>query len=297
MKDAKALLIGVLSETLKIDESGVTSLFNEDGTAKDDAEQTILGWHAEHIKKVKESQKKLDHDEGYGKAQREILTKFENDFKTKTGFKSDKKGVELVLDYANSVQPKEGAITDDVIKKHPLYLTLQEEKENAVKEAVATGETALNQFKTELSKKETFGKVSNKALEIFNALKPILPTDPNRRKAQEELFIERLQGFEYELQDDRIVISKDGKIYEDAHGGRITLDKLVKDTANKYYEFQAADPKQNAGNGKDGKKAEPLNVVVPKTEEEYTKALFDTSKTVEERNAIKDAWAKTKATS
>lgn len=294
--EIKEFLTGVLSKTLNVDENGVASLFNEDGTIKDTAEQSILEWDANRVKDLKTATQKTAFDDGHKKATSEALSKFETEFKTKTGYKSEKKGIDLVLEYANSVQPKEGAVTEDVIKKHPLFLGLQEEKDKAVQEAITNGETQLNQFKSELSKKETFGKVSNKALEFFNALKPVLSSDPNRRKAQEELFIERLQGFDYEIQDgERVVITKEGKLYEDAHGKAFTLDRLVKETATKYYDFHAVDGKQNAGNGKDGgKPGSSINVVVPKNDDEYMAFLVDNTKSTDEKNAVKEAYSKSK---
>ena len=292
--EVKELLSGFLSKTLNIDTDGVASLFNEDGTIKDDAEQRLIELDAARVKELKSGTKKESFDDGYKKAQSEVMKKLEEDFKTKTGHKSEKKGIDLFLEYATTASTKDDKITEETIKKHPMYLTLQEEKERAVQEAIAQGEQKLNQFKTELSKKETFGSVANKALEIFNNLKPILSSDPNKRKAQEELFVERLQGFDYEIQDgNRIVILKDGKVLEDAHGKRVDFERLVKETATKYYDFQAADPKQNAGNGKNDN-GSGINVIVPKNDDEYAAALLDAKKSVEEKNLIKEAYAKSK---
>lgn len=297
MENIKELLTGVLSETLNIDENGVASLFNEDGTIKDTAKQTILDWDAIRVKELKSSEKKTAFDDGYKKANSEVLAKFENDFKTKTGFKSEKKGMDLILDYATQKQSTEGGLTEDAVKKHPLYLSLQEEKESAVKEALTQGEEKLNQFQTELKKKDTFNAVAKKALEIFHSAKPILSSDPIKAKKQEELFIKELKAFDYEIQDgERIVILKDGKVLENKQGFAFKFDDLVKNTANEYFDFQAAGNKQNAGNGggQGGNKAGTFNFEVPKNDEEYAKAVTDTSKTIEERQAIDAAYQATK---
>ncbi len=293
----KEFITGVLSKTLNIDTTGVASLFNEDGTIKDNAEQTVLEWDAKRVTELRTGSNKTSFDDGYKKAQSEVLSKFENEFKTKTGHKSEKKGIDLVLDYATSVQ-KEGELTEDVLKKHPKVLTWLEEKEKAIADAKAEGESKLSEFQKELNKKETFGKVSNTALELFHKQKPVLSTDPIRRKAQEELFIEKLQGYEYEIQGDRTVILKDGKVVEDAHGNRVTLDKLANEITTRYFDLHAVDQKQNAGNNNDpNKKHTPINVVVPKNDDEYSKALFDPKKSVEEKTAIKEAYAKSKEAS
>jgi hypothetical protein len=297
MPEIKEIFTGVLSETLNLDENGVASLFNEDGSMKDDAKQTVLDLFAKRVSDLKSGSQKTAFDDGYKKAQSEVLSKFESDFKAKTGHKSDKKGIDLVLDYANTAK-KEGELTDDELKKHPKVLTWLEEKDQAIEAAKADGETKLSQFQKELNKKETFGKVSTSVLEYFHKMNPVLSSDPVKRKAQEELFVERFQGYDFEIQGERILVLKDGKAIEDTYGKVVTLEKMVKDTAGKYYDFHAADPKKNAGNGDDPKKkVTPVNITVPKNDEEYTAALFDKTKTIEEKNMIKEAYAKAKEAS
>ena len=299
MEITKDFLTGVLSKTLNIDTQEVASLFNEDGTIKDSAEQIILDWDAARVKELKSTEKKTAFDDGYKKANSEVLAKFENDFKTKTGYKSEKKGLDLILEYASSKQSADGGITEDAVKRHPLYLSLQEEKENAVKEALTQGEEKLNQFQTEIKKKETFNAVAQKALEIFHSAKPVLSSDPVKAKKQEELFIKELKAFDYEIQDgERIVILKDGKVYENKQGHPLKFDDLVKTTANDYFDFHAADKKQNAGNGggQGGNGGGTFKFELPKNDEEYAKAITDTSKSIEERNAIDAAYQASKQT-
>lgn len=292
----KELLTGVLRETLNLDDAGVASLYNEDGTIKDDAQTTILQLDADRVKNLKTGSTKTSFDDGYKKAQSEIATKFENDFKTKTGFKSEKKGIELVLEYAKT-QTSAGEITDDLIKKHPIYLTMQEQKDAEIQTALADGEKKLSGFQTELSKKETFSKVASKALELFHSLKPVLSKDAAKIKASEQIILNDLSKYDWEIQGDRFVPLKDGKILETANGNPIAFDKLVKDSTNFYFDVHAIDPKQSAGNQKSDANKQVFNFEVPKTDAEYTKMVSDSSKSIEERQAIKEAYMKSKQTS
>lgn len=295
--EIKDLFIGVLSETLNIDESGVASLFNGDGSVKDDAKQTILGWHADHIKTVKSSSQKTSFDDGYKKATSEVMTKFENDIKAKTGIKSDKKGIDLVLEYAAS-QKTEGAITDDAVKRHPLYLTLQEESEKKIQVAREEGEQKLTKFQSEIQKEKAFGTVAQKALEIFHSQKPILSKDPIKAKAQEELFLERFKGYDFEIQGDRIVVLKDGKLFENGHGNAVAFDKLVKETASTYYDFHVAETKTTPGHKTGaGNEGQTTILEVPKNDQEYAKVVNDQNIPVKDRLAIKEAYEKSKTTS
>ena len=288
--EIKEFLKGVLSKTLNIDEQEVTSLFNEDGTIKDDAEQTVLGWDAERVKGIKSATNKITETDAYKKATADVMTKFENDFKTKTSFKSDKKGVDLVLDYANSLQ-KDSEITEDLLKKHPKVLTWLEEKEAAIAQARTEGETALNSFKTEISKKEAFSTVAQKALELFHKEKPILSKDPIKAKKQEELLIKELKEYDYEIQGERIVVLKDGKVVETAHGNAVKFDELVKTTAGSYFDFHVTDPKTSPGNNIKPSDTKTFSFEVPKTPEEYATAISDPSKSLEERQAIDKAYS------
>lgn len=294
--EIKDLLSGLLSKTLNVDESGVAALFNADGTVKDDALNTLLNKDAERVKSMKPDTTKIADDQ-YKKGVRETMEKFESNFKDKTGFDSELKGVDLVLAYADSKTKSTAEITDDAVKKHSTYISAMDKLKKESKELLDAKEKELVDFKTAISKKETFSKVSTKALELFNSLKPIVSKDPIKAKNQMEDFIDKLKGFEYDIQGERIVILKDGKALEDEHGHAINFDSIVKSTADKYFDFQVTDDRSSTGNGKDkdGKVIpKKIEVKVPQNEKEYTDALMDKTKTVEEKTAIQEAYKKLK---
>ncbi len=289
----KELLSAFLSKTLNMDESGVASLYNEDGTElKSDALETLLKSDVERVGKLKPDTKKF-FDDGYKKAQSETATKIEKEFQEKTGFKSDKKGVELFIEYA-AQKHDGGDISEDAIKKHPLYISTVDKLSNEKETAVSAVQGEFDKFKSELSHKETFATVASKAMDLFNGLKPILSSDTSKAKNQLEDFVSKLKGYEYEIQGDKIIVLKDGKVLEDGHGNRRPFDQIVKETANRYYDFHAADARRAPGNGKDDKGNEKIkfDIVVPKTEQEYAAAIADSTKSLEERGAIKEAYQK-----
>lgn len=294
--DAKELIAGFLSRTLNIDDKGVAELFNSDGTVKDEALNSLLAKDADRVKLLKPDTKKIADDQ-YKKGVRETMEKFESEFKDKTGFSSDLKGIDLVLAYAETKTVSTAEITDDAIKKHPIYIAAMDKLKLESKDLLKAKEKELEDFKNGISKKETFSKISAKAIEIFNTFKPILSKDPVKAKNQMDDFIEKLKGYEYEIQgEDRIVVLKDGKALEDVHGHAIGFDAIIKTTADKYYDFEKTDDRQGTGNGQEkDDKGNPIKkkfeVVVPKNEAEYMAAITDQSKSVEERTAIKEAYA------
>jgi hypothetical protein len=287
--EIKDLFIGFLSKTLNIDENGVASLFNEDGSVKEDAEATVLGWHAESVKGLKGSSTKQAFDDGYKKAQSEVLSSFEKTFKEKTGFKSDKKGIDLILDYTASAG--KGDINEDAVKKHPLYLQMLEDKEKQLSEAIQSGESNLNTYKAGIEKEKLFSSVSQKGLEYFYSFKPVLSTDSLKAKRQEEIFLNQLKGFEFEQQGERTVVLKDGKLYEDAHGKAYTLDRLSKEITNTYFDTHDVEPKVSPNSGKqNGVQSKKFNFEIPKNQMEFIKVMNDANIPLEEKNAISAAY-------
>lgn len=286
----KEFIAGVLSKTLNLDTDGVAALYNTDGTIKDEALTQILDLDVKRISAIKPDVKK-HFDEGYKKAQSEILSKRDKELVDKFGIKSDKIGVELINDIVAEQVKKAGVeLNDDAVKKHPVYISTVDKLTKDKDDAVKAESEKLTQFQTEQKKKETFSNVSSKALEHFNSLKPILSQDQSKAKNQMNDFVEKLKGFEYEVQEDgRIVVLKDGKVLEDAHGNRIPFEKVVKETADRYYDYHQADKRAAPGNGKDpaenGSGKSPLTA--PKNEEEYNKTLADSSIPVKDRNDFK----------
>lgn len=290
MPTEKELINGILSKSVNMDDTGVASLYNEDGTLKDDSLTNVLSVFEGHIQKIKSEGTKKTFDDGYKKGQSESLTKLERDFLEKTGYKSEKKGVELFLDYSAEVQKKAGTIDEDTIKKQPYVLRMVEEFENKLKATREDGENKLKQFQSEIIKKETLGKVLNKAETLFQTLKPILPKEPAKAKAQIELFLEKLSAYEYEIKDDIVIISKDGKLLEDKYGHAIKFDTLVRDAADKYFDFQVTDPKSSPGN--ENGSGIYKKIIAPKNQEELNRLLSDSSIPVEERIKAKEAFYK-----
>lgn len=289
----KELLSGLLSKTLNMDETAVASLYNEDGSLKDDSLQVVTTIDADRVKRLKTDETEIFNKARWS-AKGEVMKNLEKEFVEKTSFKSDKKGIELFLEYATEKAKEAGSqVTEDVIKKHPLFISTIDNLNTKHEQVIQEKQSEFEKFKSELADNDTFGKISKKALGLFHSLKPILPKDPIKSKAQEELFLERLSGYKYEIQGDtEVVLDKERKVLEDAHGNRLKLDKIVQEIAHKYYEFHATDPKSSPNNGKESSANGSASVRVPKSEKEYAEFMADSSIPVDERLAAKDAYSK-----
>lgn len=286
-------LLEFLSKTLNLDESGVTALFNADGSPKDDSLQKMLDLDKSRVMKLQKG--KLD--EGYNKAKKEVLTQFETDVKTKFGIDSDKVGVDLVSEIIETKTPKGDAITDEQVKKHRAYLDLQESIPLKIKDAVKDSETKFNNYKTQVERGQSLSAVKQKALTIFESLKPILSTDPNKAANQKEVFLKLFDAGNYRIENERIImLNADGTDKTDEHANRVDFDKFVKDAATGLYDFQQTDPKGSPGAGGGAAGGGGGKPVVVKDEADFEKQYLE-AKTTPDKIAISKAWQETKAAS
>lgn len=283
----KELITEFLSKTLNMENTAVASLYNEEGLIKDDALQTILNLDVERIKAAKPDTTGLI-EKGYNKAKAEVLSKRDKELIEKYGIKSDKIGVELVNEIIAEQVKKSGVdLNDEAVKKHPLYISTVDKLTKDKEEAIAAESGKLTTFQTELKQKETFSNVASKAMSIFNSLKPILSSDATKAENQRALLTEKLKGYEYDIQGDKIIVLKDGKVLEDDHGNRVPFEKVVKQTAESYYDFHVTDPKSAPANGKqtpNGKEVKST-LEAPKTEQDYLRTISDSKIPVAERQA------------
>jgi hypothetical protein len=207
----------------------------------------------------------------------------------------------LFIEYAQAQTKTTAEVTDDVVKKHPVFISTVDKLKKEKAEEVRKATEQLETFKKEVGQKETFSKVSSKAIEIFNSFKPILSKDPVKAKNQMDDFIAKLNGYEYRIQDgDRIVILKDGKPLEDEHGHAKSFDIVVKETADRYFDFLVTDPERSSTNNGKDKDGNPLptkkEIKVPQNEKEYAKMIGDQSIPLEDRLKMKEAYTKAKET-
>lgn len=287
--DIKALLVALLSATYKMDEAAVASLIKEDGTVTDTALQELLD---KDKTRVAELSKDKGFNDGYKKAQSEVLSKFEKELKDKYGVGSDKKGLELIADIITEKTPAPTDLTDEQVKKHKVYLDLNESIAKQVADAVADKQKELDTFKSGIERKEIITGARQEALTIFDSLKPVLSSDPAKAAKQKELFLKQIEANNFRKDENGkyILLNEDGTDKTNAHGHRVNFNDYVKQTAGEYYDFQQADPKGSAGNGgNNGGGGNEGKKYVVRDEADFNKQM-EAAKTSEERAGIYNAY-------
>lgn len=226
-----------------------------------------------HAKAVKEER---------GKVEKLLAEKFE--------LSRELELTELVDQIAAIKAPAGGELTEENVKKHPAFTTMEKTKTKEIEKLKTEYEAKLKDVETAQSK----AKITKTALEIiggyFDDLKPVLPADATKAANQRKKFLKEFENYTYEPIDgsdkDFLIIGPDGKRLEDGHNNPLSLKAFTQREAEPVFEFAVQDDKGGPGNGgKAGKGA----VKVPTNEEEYNDAIFNAT-TAEERAAIADAY-------
>lgn len=292
--DIKEILRGVLANAYKMADGEVTELLEKtDG-------QEILTAILEKDKARVAELGKTKYQDGYKKAKGEALTEFEKSVKEKYSVADDNslQGIELVesivakhIEDAKkaSGKPGKGAeATEDEIKKHPMYVALENKLKADLEATENNWKQKLSEQEKAFKKEKSFTSVKEIAQNILSSGKYLLPEDANIATNQKGLFLNSLaNGYEYEQVDNTTLVLQNGKRLEDEHGHSVTLDDFLNKQASMYFPVKASNGGGNAGNGNNGGASGSggtggLNLM-PKTFDELNKIVSDPSIKLEDR--------------
>lgn len=307
MADASKLLRALLGGAYKMPKTEIDKLLSDDIT-DEDGETTILEGDKTRIGKLTTPPKGSTFQDGYAKGKKEVLTQLETEIKDKFEIESDATGIELietvVTEKAKGAgKPKE--LTEDDVKKHPVYQALEKGTKTALKAKDTEWETKFNEQQASFKKGETFNTVTGYALSKLAKMNPVLSANATIAANTQRAFVEGLRQFDdYEVQDNggRIVPLKGGKVVDDGHGNTLDFDKFLQDHAAGYYEFKANNGGSNGGNGKPaegaggaggnggGAPAYPAGIQKPKTWDEVMLIVNNTSIPAADRSTVMNVW-------
>ena len=293
----KTIITGLLSKAYNFDNGKIAELFKDGETELSEQQQTeilnkILEIDAQRVENIKKSVDKKDaFQDGFKKAKSEVFKDFEKELKEKFGLESDKMGLELVEELVSkkSEGGQGGDITEDAIKRSKVFQDMESNLKKQITTVKTEYETKINEIQDGYKAEQTFSNVSQKALQIFNGLNPILPQNKTVADNQVKFFVNTLKDFKFDVQDERIVVmDKDGKVLEDGHGNSRSFEDIVKETASGLFEFKANNGGSGSGNGGQGQGGSGSSYAgnVPKTFEELEKVMSDTSISIEDRSNI-----------
>ena len=266
--EIQKILTGLLSKAYKLDDGKIGEILNAENATEDSVIKELLEIDTERISKIKpQTPKRETFQDGYAKAKKEVLSDFEKQLKETFETESEKTGLDLIteiLTAKTSEAGKKGQLTDDDVKKHPIYQAAEKSFKKQLSDKETEYKTKLTEVENAAKKAQTFASVKDNALAILEGLNPIYAKNPKVANTIKNQFLNELQGFEFERQaDGSWLVTKDGKIVEDGHGHSKSFEDIIKETSESYFEFQENNGGQNAGNeNKDN--GSGGNVTVPK---------------------------------
>jgi hypothetical protein len=242
-----------LNETLvkvfKLTEEQLSQLYNEDGDLTD-------------LKVVTEADEKRvakfnsEKTQQLNRGIKEGASKIEHEIKTKYG-ESELIGVELVDSIVlKQVEEAKVAGTKD-ITKHPDYIKLETSLASKVKEVEKEWQKKLDMKESEFKKSVTFDKVKTKALTFLESSKAILPADANKAANWKSTYLNELNGYNYLENEDGTftILDKEGNALKDSHSNIRTFDEIIKECADKYFDYPAANARSSSGNQQSGQQS------------------------------------------
>lgn len=256
----KALLYALTKAVGKTDDEilNLVQTKNESGelTLKDNADELLLNIITDKLKAVKGNPDEV-WDKAWKKAQKETLDKAEKLLKEAAGIDLDgetfDEKVRKFVDITNQKASKnKGAINDDDVKKHPLFLAL-EQKATKFDEVLKEKETIKNEFdtfKNNISRESKINKVKSIIETEVEKLKLNLDKDPIRRKNQVKLISKEVVNIadDWEESENNFFAIKGGKRIENAQFTPKTVADLTKEISLQYFQPLAQTPKGGAGN-------------------------------------------------
>jgi len=277
---SKELLFGFLTKAYNKTEDELAPLLFDGDEIKESALQTLIDLDANKVKRFKDEQTKM-FDNGYKKAQKEVLTDYEKKIKESLGIDTDVQGEEFISlikqKYEQNATAKPSKLTDEDVKKHPVFLDYEKKWKQEKETAVLTERQQFEQFKAQIERGNKINLVKSKANEYFNILKPILPKDITKAERQKNLFFKELEELDYEVNENNIVILKDGKRLENTNGYPVSFDDFIKDKITNTFELQAQEPKGSVGNNNNNARQPQQSGGVnmyPKSEREFGQSLM-----------------------
>lgn len=311
------IIEGLLGTVYKMSKEEIAeALKKSDGTEGIDEEkalQLIIDKDKERIAKIKADGPKWD--DAIKKATKEVWSNVEKSLKKTFDVESDLQGDELIAFVSETVKEKLKAepgkgkkvedITEDDIKKHPVFIAAEKSYKKALAEKEAEKTNALKEMEAGFTQKENFSKVKDAALLKFKKLQNIiLPADAEKaNKMIQRLLIDELSPYEYQVDANGKFLllhkegDKKGKRVEDAHGNALEFDDMIELIAKSNFEFKVADDRNAPANGGDngknggtGGKEKKYTGKAPADKQAYLGLLTDDALTSDQKLEIKQEY-------
>lgn len=253
MPSPKEVLERLLPATLKWGEDAVAALYTDADreTLADDAADKILVAFSEHIESVRKETAEEQFKFGERKAHKDW-----RDTVKALGVKSDKKDPKDVLSELMNVKGSP-EVNDDVVKKHPAYLGLEQEFLGLKNGMEQTIQEKLAAKDAEHQRERTNAQVRDMARKFLLELKPILPKDPKKAEAQIQPYLDKVISYNYQplegnAESPFLLLDNEGKRLNDKLGHPVKPIDKFRELAEERFDFETAEKRTSAGDPGNG---------------------------------------------
>jgi hypothetical protein len=206
---------------------------------------------AEQSKRVK-----LKFDDGYKAAEKKIKSDLEKELKDEYNIETDLQGLDLVKHIIEAQAPEskggKSKLTDEEVKKHPIYLKLEADKKKEAETLNKDWDTKLKAEQESRNYEKLLVDMDDEAIKLFKEIgEPILPEDKAiADKHVKRLLLDELKtGRKFQKTEaGYLILDADGKRVEDQAGNPVTLKDLVTNTARSNFQFKAAQDRNSPAN-------------------------------------------------
>lgn len=242
-------LMYLATKQFNMTEDEAKELLFDGDNIRDNAADLLLERDKQRILKLR-AERETKYNEGYQTAEKKFKTHAEETFKKKTGYDGTEDNFEAMFDAWYEKQKealsKKVQVTDDDIKRHPLYIDL--ESKSISKQKYDELQKSFDEFRTQSQRKAVMETVTSRAWDVVAARNPILSENQTVAENRKRDFLAKFSGFDYDLNDNKIIALKEGKRLEDAHGNLKSFEAFVIELAEQNFDFRAQDDKGNSGN-------------------------------------------------
>lgn len=227
------------------------------------------------------------HKAAEGKSQKSL-----NDLaKTVFGVETEGKTLQETLEAIKTTYTPPGdpsKITDNDVKKHSLYLQI----EQRAKKAEDDLKTANENYDSRITKEVARLNLQQRAESALTELKAILPTHEGQKKVMVDQYRNAFANIEERKEGDQSYYYEGDKRLEDNMGNPLSWDQVKKQRAEQFFELGTPD-RDPVNPPKPGDKPPVARTLQPKTEAELIAVLADDSVSLEDQNKAKAYWDST----
>lgn len=246
----KQVLLGLLSKAYKQDNGEVADLLNSEELTEEQGKELLekfLTLDSNKVASIKEENKTAFQD-GFKKAKAEVLGDFEKSIlETFPSANKELKGLDLIKSLQGN---SEKTITDsDVLSSLP-YLNMEKRLKTEMEQAIAAKDQELKDVISTHKKDRVFSTIESKVMSIREQMGAVIPSDSHIANTASRNLLRDLKEHDFDIKEDgTILIVKDGKPMQDAHGNTVQFEDFAKTHVRNYYAISNNNGGSNSGSG------------------------------------------------